>query len=287
MARNMHRYEELTPYEFDREKERASIVYVAASPLEYHEECNVLGTDTNKGYDWCLAAAEITGGIVFPMLPVAPAGLRPYLSREQLRSRYSDPHYREAYGEYFGSLYPSIFFSREVCMALYRELLEMLAEELQFKLCVFVGSHGPAGNMIKDIIVREDPDVQDAPVSTTESFVGNFHGMCVMACGSFDYSLGAIRQFNQENGIPKAFHGGLWESAFNYAIDPEYFQPEMLDQNQYPQHYGPLPEQYTETPNRPCKQEFRCFSPEWAKQLRDTTVKALAEAVLKQYAKIP
>ena len=62
----MHKYEELTPYEFDQEKERASIIYVAAGPLEYHEECNILGLDTNKGYDWCLAAAEITGGICFP-----------------------------------------------------------------------------------------------------------------------------------------------------------------------------------------------------------------------------
>ena len=36
----MRKHEELTPYEFDREKERASIVYVSAGPLEYHEESN-------------------------------------------------------------------------------------------------------------------------------------------------------------------------------------------------------------------------------------------------------
>ena len=45
MARNMHKYEELTPYEFDQEKKRASIIYAAAGPLEYHEECNALGID--------------------------------------------------------------------------------------------------------------------------------------------------------------------------------------------------------------------------------------------------
>ena len=32
MSRNMHKYEELTPYEFNKEKERASRVYVAAGP---------------------------------------------------------------------------------------------------------------------------------------------------------------------------------------------------------------------------------------------------------------
>ena len=75
--RNMHKYEELTPFEFNQEKERASIIYVSAGPMEYHEECNVLGIDPLKGYQWCLEAAEITGGIVFPMLPVAPDGYWP------------------------------------------------------------------------------------------------------------------------------------------------------------------------------------------------------------------
>ena len=60
----------------------------------------------------------------------------------------------------------------------------------------------------------------------------------------------------------------------------------MLDEEKYPQHYGPLPEAYTETPNRPCKAEFRNFSPQWAMQLREATVKGLAEAVLKEYATI-
>ena len=134
MARNMHRYEELTPYEFEREKERASIIYVSAGPLEYHEECNILGLDTNKGYDWCLAAAELTGGIVFPMLPVAPGGPFPFMSREDMREAYNWPQRREEYTESFGSLYPGIFFSREACRALYVELLEILANEGMFYL---------------------------------------------------------------------------------------------------------------------------------------------------------
>ena len=185
MARNMHKYEELTPYEFDREKERASIVYVSAAPLEYHEECNVLGADTNKGYDWCLAAAEITGGIVFPMLPIAPAGHRPHRSREELRGRYGDPHFREEYAESFGSMYPSMFFSREACYGVYEELLEMLALELQFKLCVFVGSHAPAGQIIKEIIAKAN-GITPPSIRSTGVTVGDFHGMRVMAVGSMD-----------------------------------------------------------------------------------------------------
>ena len=111
MARNMHKYEELTPYEFDREKEKASIIHVAAGPVEYHEE---------------------------------------------LRKCYKDPHFTEEYTTGVG-FYPGVFFSREACRGLYMELLEILAVELEFKLCVFVGSHGPAGNMIKDIVAEETP----------------------------------------------------------------------------------------------------------------------------------
>ena len=287
MARNMHRYEELTPYEFEQEKKRASIIYVAAGPLEYHEECNILGLDTNKGYDWCLAAAEITGGIVFPMLPVAPGGRRPYLSREDMQRLYNAPRYREEYAEGFGSLYPGIFFSREACWSLYRELMEVLAVELQFKLCVFVGSHGPAGNMLKDIIAEENAAKgEGGQVQAHERFVGEFKGMRVMACGSTDYNFDLITKFNEENGIIRAFHGGLWETALNYAIKPEYFHPEMLDETKYPQHFGPLPEDYTENSQRPCKSEFRKFSPEFAMELRNTTVKRLAEDVLKNYQEV-
>ena len=143
MSRNMHKYEELTPYEFNKEKERASIVYVAVGPVEYHEECNVLGVDTNNGYRWCLEAAEKTGGIVFPLIPVAPAGAPPSWTREQIQSKYTDPLFEEEYKMTVG-LYPGVFFSREICESLYLELLEALALEMKFKLCVFVGFHGPA-----------------------------------------------------------------------------------------------------------------------------------------------
>ena len=286
MARNMHKYEDLTPYEFDREKERASIIYVAAGPLEYHEECNCLGLDTNKGYDWCLAAAEITGGIVFPMLPIAPAGSKPHMSREDLRKAYGLPHYREEYAESFGSLYPGMFFSRETCRAVYTDLLEMLALELQFKLCVFVGSHGPAGRMLKDIIMEVSDEELRGPTSGIGAVTGSFHGMRVMTVGSRDYNNDFLKEFNDRNGIPRMFHGGLWEAALNYAIEPEYFQPELLDETKYPQHFGALREDYSENPERPCKAEFRKFTPEYAYKAREITINNMVEDVLRNYAEI-
>ena len=285
MPRNMHKYEELTPFEFDREKERASIVYIGAGPLEYHEECNILGLDTNKGYDWCLRCAEITGGIVFPMLPIAPAGHRPHRSKAELRERYNLPRYRTEYDESFGSLYPSMFFSREACYAVYEELLEMLSIEMQFKLCVFVGSHAPAGELIKEIIANTN-GTPPPPVGTIGTIIGDFHGMRVIAAGSMDYNREFIRAFNEKNGIPKFFHGGLWETALNYAIEPDYFHPEYLDETKYPQHFGPLKEEYTDISNRPTKSEFRKFDPEFARELREVTIQNMSADVLRNYKEI-
>ena len=285
MARNMHKYEEITPYEFDQERKRADIVYVGAGPLEYHEECNILGLDTNKGYDWCLGAAEITGGVVFPMLPIAPAGHRPHMNREQLRAIYSKPHFREEYAESFASFYPGMFFSRETCYEVYSEMLEMFALEMKFKMCVFVGSHSPAGQLIKEIVADAN-GVEPPPRGTFGRFVGDFHGMRVVAVGSFDYNRDFIVDFNEKHGIPKTFHGGLWETALNYAIDPDYYHPEYLDETKYPQHFGALLEDYVGDPKRPSKGEFRKFDPEFAKQLREVTIKNMAEDVQKLYDEI-
>lgn len=116
--------------------------------------------------------------------------------------------------------------------------------------------------------------------------VGEFHGMRVIVSSSTDYNRDVFEAFNKENGIPKGFHGGLWETALNYAIKPEYFHPEYLDETKYPQHFGPLPEDYTEDPHRPAKSEFRKLSPEWAKMLREVTIKRLVEDVQKNYAEI-
>lgn len=287
LKRNMHKYEELTPYEFDREKERASIVYVAAGPLEYHEECNALGTDPFKGYQWCLGAAEVTGGIVFPMLPIAPSGKRPFRNREEMKARYTSPHFTETYSRNVG-LYPGVFFGRETCRALYEELLEILAIELQFKLCVFVGSHAPSGWMIKDIVAEETPgDHNGFRGGYYEKIAGDFHGMRVMAVGSMDYNQDVIFDYYEKNGIVRiGKHGGLWESAFNYAINPEYFQPELLDESRYPQHYGALRDEHSEDIVRPVKSEYRKFTPEYAKEIQDVTVKRLAEDVLKNYREL-
>lgn len=276
----MHKYEELTPLEFDREKERASIIYAAAGPMEYHEECNVIGIDPGKGYEWCLKAAEISGGIVFPMIPFAPDGVYPFYSKDELKKRIGEVHF----GEYtqLPLIYPSVIISREVCRALYLELLETFADELKFEMCVFFGSHSPAGAMIKEIIAEADGRLDDFD-GGYKKVIGNFHGMRVMAVGSLDYTRDLVREFYAVHGIKRVNHGGLWEAAINYAINPEYFRPEYLDEKKYPQHYGALSEEHFEGCLRPTVSEFSKFDPDFARKLFDTTTERFVADVLKNY----
>ena len=72
-----------------------------------------MATDLYAAYEICLRAAEISGGIVFPPVPFAPAAK---LSRAELRS-----------GE--KELFPpSLWASRELCREVYIELMESMAD---------------------------------------------------------------------------------------------------------------------------------------------------------------
>ena len=308
MSRNMHKYEELTPNEFDMEKKKASIIYFASGPLEYHEEVNALGIDLLKGYQWCLESAEKTGGIVFPPLPIAPDWVWPLDNWDQLRARWKSVRF----GEYtrVPLLYPGVMFSRDTTERVFRELLETFADFLGFKLCVMVGSHGPSGQLVKNIIARENghcTENEQAPKEFSKG--GKFHNMEVLTIGSLDFSIDMIRDHYEKNNIARIGHGGMWEAAYNYAINPEYFQMKFLDEKKYFQHYGALTEEHftdegpvTHGPEedfmpeswkkpgtgclRPVISEYRKFTPEFAEELKRVTVERMAEAVSEKYASI-
>ena len=138
--RHCHKWEELLPEEFYEEFARAPIAYWGCGGMEDHGLHNALGADPYVAYDLCLRTADIAGGIVFPPVPFALAGI-PGLSREELRSR--EPY---AYP-------PSLWVSREVCEQLYLELLESLAD-LGFRACLAVGGHYPAALLLQELCER-------------------------------------------------------------------------------------------------------------------------------------
>lgn len=203
--RNLHKYEELLPREFDAEKRRAPVIYIAMGPMEFHGVYNALGIDPVKAYDICLRAVEITGGIVFPMLPIAPGGAPP-LRLPELRRKIKDLGV---------DYYPSLMTSIDICESLYRELLESFAVDLGFKVCVACGGHGPAQTLVKKIV---------------EDCNGDIHGMKVIASGSLSHNLDFIKAEYRRLGLDlqkhPVTHGGLWETAMNMGAKAEYFSAE-------------------------------------------------------------
>ena len=102
-----------------------------------------------------------------------------------------------------------------------------------------------------------------------------------MTIGSTDYNRDYIMDFYQKHadGHPMptcSLHGGVWEAALNYAMNPEYFQPQYIDETKYPQHYGALNEYHTANCRRPCKDELRKFTPEFAHEIREATMITIA-----------
>jgi len=135
--RRSHKYEELLPEEFYEEFRKSPIAYCGVGIVEEHGLHNPLGTDLFQGYEVCLRAVEISGGIVYPPIPFGPGG-HPALSRSELRSgtKYMYP--------------PSFCVSREVCKQLYIETLETLAD-LKFKSCIAFGGHWPCDFLLQEI----------------------------------------------------------------------------------------------------------------------------------------
>jgi creatinine amidohydrolase/Fe(II)-dependent formamide hydrolase-like protein len=208
MKRNMHKYEELFPDEFKAELQRSPIVYCSFSPVEYHGPHGTLGMDTIKGYEICLRAAEISGGIVFPMVPIAPSVstgpdgkfvMNKLAGRNDIRKMAS-------------IAWPSIYISAEVCEKLFLELFESFAEDIGFKICVVMGSHGPAGTLAKKI-AAENPALK---------------GMKIIATGSLSHNQDLVKAEYARLDIPRISHGGMWESAMLMASNPEFVNPEKL-----------------------------------------------------------
>ena len=61
-----HKFEELTAPELTTVLEQTSLVYVPVGSLEFHGPHLPLGMDTIHVYEFCLRAAEQTGGVVLP-----------------------------------------------------------------------------------------------------------------------------------------------------------------------------------------------------------------------------
>ncbi len=190
--RHPHKWEELLPEEFFAEMERAPIAYWSCGAMEEHGLHMALGNDWVQMYEVCLRAADLTGGLVFPPVPLAPAGI-PGMSREELRAKSQE-------------LYPpSLWVSRELCERVYTELMESMAD-MGFKVCIALGGHYPA-----DLLLRE----------MAERMGGCIRGMLFHGGGTVELLREEIDALVAEDPAVSG-HGGMWESALVMAARPDW-----------------------------------------------------------------
>lgn len=244
--RDMHKWEDLRPEEFLREQERAPVVYWACGPMEDHGLQNALGVDPCKAYEICLRAARETGGIVFPLVPFAPAGAPP-LSREEMRS---GTH------ELFP---PSLFVSVELCQGVYMELFENMAA-LGFRVCVAFGGHGPAAGLLRKM---------------ADELGGRIGEMAIIACGSATFIKDLLER--EAHGDPSpGGHGGKWETSMNMALDPDRVDLSRVRQIDS----SPIPSQLKRRPPAHLK-AIEASTVAFGEELLSTAAHRLAEAVRK------
>lgn len=185
-----HRWEDYLPEQFYEEMERAPLAYLAAAAPEEHGLHNPLGTDMWPPYEVCQRAAGITGGIVFPLLPFAPAYF-PGLSREELRS-----------GE--KPLFPpSLFVSRELCELAYTEVMEGMAD-MGFRACIALAGHAPADKLLRDM---------------TQEHGGVIGGMRFFGAGTYSLVTDLLAELNAE-APGSTSHGTRWETSLIMATAP-------------------------------------------------------------------
>lgn len=195
--RNPHRWEELFPDEFMEILKQTPLVYFPFGLVEEHGTHLTMATDYTPVYKMCLAAAEITGGIVYPPLLAAPAGSPP-LSREDMRIR------RKREGKPICP--PSLFLSKECCQLIYEETLENMAS-LGFKVCLCVGGHGPAMTLMKNLI-----DAHGARMDGMR--LVNIHWTALDKSSSVLADKHARRLYNA--------HGGIVETALVRYCDDRF-----------------------------------------------------------------
>ncbi|MBI5724417.1 MAG: creatininase family protein [Planctomycetes bacterium] len=184
--RDRRKYEALLPEEFYEEQQRMPVVYLPIGAMEEHGLQNSLAVDPWTAYEICLRAANRLGGIVHPIVPIAPPG-HPAWSREELRGGAKD------------RCPPSVWVGRETCRNLYVELLESFAD-LGFKACLAFSGHWPGDYLLQQI---------------EQEHGGVIRGMKIWGGGTV-----RILKDVYESGSPAITgHGMMSETSIMMAID--------------------------------------------------------------------
>ncbi len=177
------RWERMFPQDVMAVIKETGTVYFPFGCVEEHGTHNTLTVDYDAVHRIALKAAETVPGVVYPPLLVAPPG-NPIHGRLAMRNK-ANLHA------------PSVFLSGECCRIVYEEMLENFAC-MGTKLCVALGGHYPAMNLMEAIAKDNDYCVGSMKIVNFNWFSE------VMSTGKFNFPVA--------NG-----HGGAVETSLSWT----------------------------------------------------------------------
>ena len=162
----------------------------------------MLAVDPWTAYEVCLRAVKRSQGIVYPIIPFAPAG-HPAWSRDELRRRAKE------------ASPPSCFISRELCKTLYIELMESLAD-LGFKACIAYSGHFPGDVLLQEIAKEHG---------------GVIGGMKFWGGGTVSNLQDELDKLEQDQPLWGG-HGTMWETSIVMALHEDWVDLSRIDRIQ-------------------------------------------------------
>ena len=197
-------YEELTPREFKERLAEAPIAYLPLGTLEWHGEHLPLGSDGLQSRGFFVDLAKRVGGIVLPMLFVAPDRYRVEPDGTELYGM--DICKAERYRAYPDQQLPgSAYWIDEETFATLLESILARLKRAGFGIVVAHG-HGPSTGLFRSHIDEWSKK----------------HGLKLFHCWRDDDSDGLGIQTD---------HAGANETSLVMALRPELVQMENLDPN--------------------------------------------------------
>lgn len=133
-----HRLELMHPDEIVAERARAPIAYIPVGPLEWHGPHLPYGTDMLHAYSLALAAAQRTGGVVLPALPL---GTETLIGPKRERHRGFEGNERIVGMDFPGFTLPSLY-NEESAFGIIMQDLVRLFKQQGYKVVALVNGHG-------------------------------------------------------------------------------------------------------------------------------------------------
>ena len=194
-------YEELTPAEFEARLAQAPIAYLPLGTLEWHGRHLPLGSDGMQSQGFFKVLAQRAGGIVLPMLFVAPDLTKDYEGTTYIGMDFYARPEGQAPRQLPGSAY---YVDSELFLRLLDAIMAQLARA-GFKIVVGHG-HGPSTKLFM----------------TNAKELGDRYGLTLLSCWSDQDKPGLGIQTDHaganETSLMMHFHPDLVDMS---ALDPD------------------------------------------------------------------